>query len=255
MTWVAVAVAGGAVVGAIASNSAANKQSSATKNAANAQLQASQQSIAEQQREYNQTRADQLPFLQAGYGALTNEQKFLNGDWSGFQKSPDYKFSLDQELQGLDKSAAANGSLYSGGHSADIMQYAGGIADQFANSYWNKLAGMAGQGQVSSNTLASAGANEGNNISNLLTNAGNARASSYLRNGNIQAQNIGAMGNAFNQFLGYYANRPQTQSPTPQSFSGAGSTGSGFGNIDVSQFYGGSGGNGGFDVFGLGGRG
>lgn len=246
MPWGMVA---GAVIGGIASNMAANKQSSATNNAANAQLQATQQSIQEQQREYNQTRADQLPFLTAGYGALNKENAYLNGDTSGFDKSPDYQWALNQGVSALDKSAAANGSLYSGGHSADLMQFGQGNATQFANNYWNKLAGMAGQGQISSNTLAGVGMNEGNNISNLLTMGGNARASSFLRNGDIQSQQIGAWGNALNQGLGYFMNRPQSSSSgyMPQSFS------DNYGSGNIASYYNNPGYNTGtYDVFGLG---
>src|SRR5574337_1080768 len=217
MTWVAVAVGGGALVGAIGSNMAANKQAGASKNAANAQLQATQQSIDEQRREYDQTRTDQLPFLQAGYGALDKESAFLNGDTSGFDKSPDYQFALSQGIGALDKSAAANGSLYSGGHSADLMQFGEGTANQFANSYWNKLAGMAGQGQVTAGNLG----------------------------------NLGAWGNAINQGLGYFMNRPQTGGTSgyiPQSFS------DNYGSGSVANYYNNPGVNTGtYDVFGLGG--
>lgn len=233
---------------------ASNKSSSAAKNAANAQTDASNASIAEQQREYDQTRTDQMPFLQAGYGALDKENAFLNGDFSGFMNSPDYKFSLDQGIGALDKSAAAHGSLYSGGHSADLTQFAEGNADQFANNYWNKLAGQAGQGQVSANNLGSLGAEAANNIGNYLTNAGNARASSYLQQGNIAAQNIGNIGNAFNQWLGYYGNRGGSggnysfgQSPDYNgSFSNSEFNGGSFGNTAGST-------SGSYDVFGLGG--
>jgi hypothetical protein len=248
MPWGVVA---GAVIGGIASNMAANKQSSATNNAANAQLQATQDSIAEQRREYDQARTDQLPFLQAGYGALGRENAFLNGDTSGFDKSPDYLFSLNQGIGALDKSAAANGSLYSGGHSADLMQFAEGTANQFANNYWNKLASMAGQGQVTAGNLGNLGANMANNISNLNMMGGNARASSFLRNGDIQSQQIGAWGNAINQGLGYFMNRPQTVGTSgyiPQSFS------DNYGSGSVANYYNNPGVNTGtYDVFGLGG--
>jgi hypothetical protein len=232
----------------VGSSIAANKESSATNNAANAQLQANQQGIAEQQREYNQTRTDQMPFLQTGYGALTKENAFLNGDTSGFDKSPDYQFSLSQGIGALDKSAAANGSLYSGGHSADLMQFGEGTANQFANSYWNKLAGQAGQGQISSNTLANAGANSANNISNAYMMGGNARASSYLQQGQIAGQQIGAWGNALNQGLGYFMNRPQTSSSyMPSSFS------VNTGNSAIDNYYSNPGVNTGtYNVFGLG---
>lgn len=239
MPW-AVAAAAVAAGGAIY---AANKQSSAAKNAADAQTSASQASIAEQQREYDQTRTDQLPFLQAGYGALDKENAFLNGDWSGFMNSPDYQFSLNQGILANDKSAAANGSLYSGGHSADLTQWAEGDADQFANNYWNKLAGQAGQGQVSASNLATAGSNEANSISNLLTNAGNARASSYLQQGSIAGQEAGAVGNAFNQWLGHY----QYQQPSYGDYSGSGSNITTSNYLDNSTY-----GSGSYDTFGLG---
>lgn len=249
MTWVAVAVGvGGAVVGAVGSNMAANKQAGAAKNAADAQLQAAQLSTDEQKREYDQTRTDQMPFLQAGYGALSKENALLNGDYSGFQNSPDYQFSLNQGIGALDKSAAARGSLYSGGHSQDLTQFAQGNANQFLNSYWNKLAGQAGQGQVTAGNLGTLGANMASNIGNYLTNAGNARASSYLQQGNIASQQIGAWGNAINQGLGYFSSRPSSGSP----YSGYSVGGSGqFTNPDVSSFYGDSP-SPTYDTFGLG---
>lgn len=238
MPWGVVA---GAVIGGIASDMAANKESSAAKNAAAAQQQAASQATAEQQREYDQTRADQLPFLQAGYGALDKENALLNGDYSGFQNSPDYQFALNQGIGALDKSAAARGSLYSGGHSQDLTQFAQGNADQFLNSYWNKLAGQAGQGQSTAANLGALGANTANNIGNYMMNAGNARASSYLQQGNIEAQKIGAWGNTINQGLGYFTNRPTsyqvTQAPLEIS-PGAPSAGYNYGsvpNVDLNQ--------------------
>lgn len=245
MTWVAVAVGGATLVTGLYS---ANKASQSNKDALNAQQAAGQQSIAEQQREYDQSRADQLPFLQTGYGALDKEKAFLNGDWSGFQNSPDYKFALDQGIGALDKSAAARGALYSGGHNADLVNYAEGTANQFANNYWNKLAGQAGQGQVTAGNLGNLGANMANNVSNIYQNMGNARASSYLRQGQIAGQTAGLVGNTAGQMLGYYMNRPQTQSYTPSSFS------DNYGSGDVANYYNNPGLNTGtYDVFGLGG--
>lgn len=248
MTWVAVAVGvGGAVVGAVGSNMAANKEASASRSAAAAQQQAASQATAEQQREYDQTRADQLPFLQAGYGALGKENALLNGDYSGFQNSPDYQFSLNQGISALDKSAAARGSLYSGGHSQDLTQFAQGNADQFLNSYWNKLAGQAGQGQVTAGNLGALGANVAGNIGNYLTNAGQARASSYLQQGNIGAQQIGAFGNAISQGLGYFSNRPTTQTANPYSGYNINTN-----TYSIQPLNSGTEGTGSYDVFGLG---
>lgn len=251
MSFVAVGAIGGAVIGAVGSNMAANKQAGAAKNAAQAQLQAAQLATDEQQREFDQSRTDQLPFLQAGYGALTKENALLNGDYSGFQNSPDYQFALNQGIGALDKSAAARGSLYSGGHSQDLTQFAQGNANQFLNSYWNKLAGQAGQGQVTAGNLGTLGANVAGNIGNYMTNAGNARASSFLQQGNIASQQIGAWGNALGQGLGYLTNRP---SSGPSPYSGYNiNTGdfSQFSSPNVSSFYNDSP-TPTFDTFGLG---
>lgn len=170
MPWVAAA---GAVVGAVGQNMAANKAANASKNATNA-------SIAEQQRQFDINQQNQRPFLQAGQNAVAQQQNLLGGDYSSFHLSPDYQFALQQGLQGLDRSAAARGSLYSGGHSADVMNYAQGLADQNYNSYYGKLAQMAGQGQGSAQSLGAAGQNMAGNVGNLLTNnAANQTQSAY----------------------------------------------------------------------------
>jgi hypothetical protein len=192
---------------AVASIYSANKQSKAGEKGAQGQVAASQYATDEQRREYDQSRQDQLPFLQAGQDALGRQAAFLNGDWSGFENSPDYKFALDQGLKLSDRSAAARGSLFSGGHSADLMQLGQGLAQQNANDYWNKLAGRAGQGQVTASNLGQLGANMATNIGNNAMNGANARASSYANTAN-------AWGNATNQLAGlvgqYYGNRANT---------------------------------------------
>jgi len=63
---IAAAIAGSAVVGAVASNAAAKKQSKAAGKAADVS-----------QAQYEQTRQDQLPFLEAGYGATNRLNELL----------------------------------------------------------------------------------------------------------------------------------------------------------------------------------
>lgn len=209
MPWGAVA---GAVIGAVASNNASNK-------AAGAQNSASNKSIAEQQREYDLARQDQLPFLQAGYGALDRQNAALGGDWSGFYNSPDYAYALNQGITASDRSAAAHGALGSGGHSADLMALGQGLATQNFGNYWNRLAGMAGQGQTSASNLGQYGMNMANQIGNAYQNAGDARASSYLQQGNNWAGVAGAAGNAFGQ---WYGNRQYSSAPSNSWASGFG---------------------------------
>lgn len=190
MAWVAV---GSAVVGGVLNYAGSKK-------AANAQQKASQAAIDEQRREYDQTRQDQMPWLQAGTNALGMQQKALGGDWSGFQNSPDYAWALDQGLKGVDRSAAARGNLYSGGHTADVMNYAQGLASQNFGNYWNRLAGMAGQGQTAANNLGSYGMTMANNIGGYLNNIGNSQANAYNNQYNTFGQMAGVLGGALNNW-------------------------------------------------------
>lgn len=196
MPW-GIAVA--AVVGAYG----ANEQAKAGEKAAGAQSDANAAAIAEQRRQYDQTRTDMLPFLEAGYGAINRQNAFLNGDWSGFENSPDYAFAVDQGFKGLNRGAAANGSFGSGGADADRIALGQGLATQYASNYWNKLAGMAGQGQSGVNTLGGLGANQANQIGGYLQDTGNARASSYANRANAWGNYANQLSGLAGQYMSY----------------------------------------------------
>lgn len=206
MSWVAVAVGvGGAVVGAVGSNRAAGK-------AADAQGAANQAAIDEQRRQYDQTRQDQLPFLNSAYTALGIQNAMLGGDFSQFYNSPDYAYTLDESMKALDRGAAARGAMFSGGADADRIRLGQGLASQNFNNFWDRLRGMTGQGQGAAQSLGSLGANSANGIAGLLSSSGQARASSYLQQGNNWAQLAGGIGNA----IGYgLSSRPPQQQPQP----------------------------------------
>lgn len=191
-----------AVVVAAGSAYAANRQGKAAEEAANAQENAANSANAEARRQFDISRQDNMPWLQAGQDALGRQQAFLDGDWSGFQNSPDYLWSLNQGVAGLDKSAAARGGLFGGGHSKDLTQFAQGNANQFANSYWNKLAGLSGTGQQGAQFLGGLGSNFSNQFGNNAMNAGNARASSYLAKGDTQAGYANAIGSGLGAYFG-----------------------------------------------------
>lgn len=197
MSWGYVAVAAATVVGGVLSSNAADK-------GADAQTQASNAATAEERRQYNQTREDQMPFLEAGYGALKRQQAILDGDYSAFESSPDFVFSRDQGLQSLERGAAARGGFMGGGADADRIAFATGHANQNLNSYWNKLAGQAGQGQVSAGNLGQLGAQSAGNIGQHLIGAGQARASSYASQANTWNN---ALQQGANMFGSYYGGR------------------------------------------------
>lgn len=190
MPWGVVA---GAVIGGVMSNRAADKGAKASTDATNASIQS-------QEKMFNQSRQDNLPFMQGGYDALARQRAILGGDLSGFQNSPDYKFNFDQGMQAMDRSAAARGGLYSGGHQADLMKFGQGLASTHLNDYWSKLAGMAGQGYNSTANVGSLGANMANQISGAQMQNGMNRASAYNQQGNNYAQMAGALGNAYTYY-------------------------------------------------------
>jgi hypothetical protein len=148
----------------------------AANKSASAQTKAGKKSIAEQQRQFDLSRSDQMPWMQAGSSALGQMQALNSGDFSKFYQSPDYQFALDQGMKGLDRSAAARGRLYSGGYGQDLTNYAQGLATQNYGNYYGRLADMAGIGQSSAQNLAGYGAQKANQISQQYGNIGHARA-------------------------------------------------------------------------------
>lgn len=178
-----VAQAAGSVAGAGiqagATISAANTEADAAKYAANLQSQASANSLAFQQQTWNQTQANQKPFLQAGQQSIGNlsgetqpggalnqswNQNFSYSPFSGGQpysnasfsygqqpfsfsgvnesNDPAYQFDLQQGEQAVQRSAAAQGGLVSGGAMKDLNDYAQGYAsNQYQQSYQNALQG------------------------------------------------------------------------------------------------------------------
>lgn len=107
-----------------------------------------------------------------------------------FRQSPDYEFAYQEGLSALDKSAAARGTLQSGGYGRELTRYGQGVASQQFNNYANRLAQLAGGGQAATGSVSAAGLATSGNIGNAymaggqqqgnaLQNAATARASGY----------------------------------------------------------------------------
>jgi hypothetical protein len=216
-------VAAAAVVGAVATTAAANK-------AAGAQTAASNSAIGEQQREFNQTQANEAPFVAAGTNALGLEQQYLSGNTSGFENSPDYQFAVSQGEKASQAGAAANGNLWGGGQTADAISLGQGLATQYANNYWNKISGVANQGQASAGTLANAGQQNANAISGQYNNIGQANASSYVAGANSLNNALGQGSNLYGQYL----NSSSYNTPSPNTISSGGAPNIGSSSLDTS---------------------
>ncbi len=190
---IAAAIGGAAILGAGASVYGADK-------AASAQKKASKSAIAEQQRQYDLTRADQAPWLAAGKNALAK----LSDPLKNFQASPDYNFVRGEGQRGIGNSFAAEGGAFSGNALRALTQYNQNLAQGQFGNWWNQQAGLAGVGQTAATNLGQFGANAANNTSNALMNAGDARASGIIGSTNALT---GALSNGVNQWL-YFRKPP-----------------------------------------------
>lgn len=168
--------------------------------AGDAAAEGGQQSIAEQRRQFDLTRQDQLPFLEAGYDALRAQNAALKGDFSGFENSPDYAYAYQQGMRSLDRGSIGN--MFGGGHDADRIVLGQGLASQNFNNYWSRLAGRAGQGQQTAQNLGSLGGQYAQNVGNAYQDMANARASSYVAQGNAWGNTVGQLGNLAGMYYG-----------------------------------------------------
>jgi len=195
MSWAAVAGAAVSVVGGVISSNKAKK-------GADAQAAAADAAARESGRQYDQTRQDMMPWMGAGTNALAQMQQLNAGDFSSFRQSPDYQFAFDQGLQATDRSAAARGGLFSGGHSADLQAFGQGLASQQYGNYYNRLASLAGVGQQTAGQIGQFGAQNAMNQGQYAMTAGNARASAYGQQGNAWNNALSGVGGAVGYGIG-----------------------------------------------------
>jgi hypothetical protein len=224
--WVAGAVAVSGYMGSQAAKKGAQEQAGATNRAtdvSNAQ--------------YYQTREDQMPFLEAGKGALNKliplASNYKPFDYNAMTADPGYGFRLSEGQRSLDRAAAARGGLISGSALKAATRYGQDMGSQeYTNAFnryqaernaqLNPLQSLAGVGQTTSGNLGTLGAQNAANVGNLMT--GGAAASAAGRMGQTQAL-TGGLGTYLNYSQGnnlvdaLRRNQPQFQ-PGSNAFVG-----------------------------------
>lgn len=193
MSWGYVAVAGATLVSGYLG-------SKGSKDAAKSGQGAQMAAIEEQRRQYDQSRQDMLPWLDAGRGALDRMNQAMAGDYSNFYNSPDYQFAYDQGMKAVQRGQPGN--FWGGGQSADLARFGQGLATQNYGNWWNRNAGLANVGQTASQSLGGLGQNYANAYSTAMGNIGDIRSSSIQNQSNIWGNTIGQLGGLFGQYLG-----------------------------------------------------
>jgi hypothetical protein len=194
MSFVAVAIGGGAlvsgVVGAYSANKAADTQAAAAGNA-----------LAFQKSQYDTSQANFKPYMDAGAGATYSMSKLLGTgpggqqgtpDYSGFYNSPDYAFAKQQGELGIEQGANARGMNLSGNTLRDLSSFNSGLATQQYGNYYNKLMGLSQLGQASAAGSATSGTAAAGNIGNTTQAVGQAQASGIVGSSNAITGAIGS---------------------------------------------------------------
>lgn len=207
-----------AAIAAGAAVYSANKQAGAAKAAGNKAQRAADDAAARTEQNYERTQTNLQPYIDAGTDALTKIKAVNSGDYTGFQSSPDYLFARDQGIQAQDRSAAARGSLYSGGHSADLATFASGLASQNLNTYYNRLTGLASMGQGASTNLGSIGNGSAGQIGNFNLAGAQAQGQSAYDQANSNTNLVGNLAGIAGQLAGQYGKRT---TPDPSSYGSA----------------------------------
>lgn len=135
--------------------------SEAAEKAGNLQADSSKYAADLSQKQFEQTRKDQMPWLNAGKEALEGlsdrigqntqfddkwggriESAYQNGQLTGgldpnnFETDPSYQFRKQQGMDGVQSSAAAGGSLLSGAALKSLNQYNSDLASQEYGNAW-----------------------------------------------------------------------------------------------------------------------
>jgi hypothetical protein len=207
MSWVAVAVAGGTLVGGYMSS---KSQKDASNTAANAQTQASQLGIEEQRRQFDQVQQLLSPFVNAGTGALGGQQDLLGVNGAGAQQAAIGGIQNSAQYQALSQSgqdailanASATGGLRGGNVQAALGQFQPQLLAQLIEQQYGRLGGLTSLGQNAAAGVGNAGMQTGNQVTQLLGQQGAAQAGAALANGKADSQFINTATSAFTNFLG-----------------------------------------------------
>ena len=193
--WVAGAIAVSSYLGSQSAKQGAQEQAGATNRAtdvSNAQ--------------YQQTREDQMPFLQAGTGALNKliplASNYKPFDYNAMTADPGYAFRLSEGQRALDQSAAARGGLISGNALKAATQYGQQMGSDEYNSSFNRylaqrnaelnpLQSLAGMAQTGATNLGTLGASNASNVGNLMTSGAAASAAGRVGQTNAITGGLG----------------------------------------------------------------
>lgn len=255
--------AGIAAVGVISASSSANKAAKIQENAANRAAETGDrqydQTRIDQLAQYEQQRVDQKPYRDAALPSIQNLSQGLQpgGEYDhaftlqDYQADPGYGFRLAEGEKGINRAAAARGGWNSGATLKALSRFNSDQASQeYGAAYsrfntdkttkFNRNATMAGYGQTANSAVGNAGTNAYNQIANA-GNQNSIQQQQALQNaGEARASGYAATGNAIGsgirQLYNGYQQNSYNKPPTAGSYSDSGAAGTyfdGYGNVPI----------------------
>ena len=202
MSWVAVAIGGSALL----SYMGASEQADAAQSAAAGQAEASRYAAQQQREMFDIINAQQKPYREAGYGALTRIGELLPGLTAPVTREeimglPGYQFGIEQGT------GAARAAMNVGGGGSNVDR----AAQKFAIDYtlgtampqviaqrqniYNTLAGIAGIGQTAQGQTSTMGQAAAGNIGQAAIGGATALGAGQIGAANAMAGGISNIGN------------------------------------------------------------
>ncbi len=116
--------------------------------------------------------------------AYANAHKTGGTTYAGLETTPGYQFQFDQGMAGVNALAGARGGLDSGATRQALMETGQGMAQQYRDSYLNRLAGLSDMGVSAASMQGNANSNAAAGVSNALSGIGNAKSAGAIGVGN-----------------------------------------------------------------------
>jgi len=229
--WLAAgATVAGAVINKRSTGKAVDAQTDAARDANATELAKQREAQAFQQKQLDQSRADNADWLTAGRGAVNQlaQRTGAGGDLMSastafskpfqFEADPGYAFRQAEGMKGVTNSAAARGNLLSGAALKAASQYNQNFAsNEYGNAYgryqtdntnqfnrdqttgtnqFNRLASLAGVGQIAANQNSNNAMSFGQNVGNALMTTGQNMGQNTMGAANARSSGYLAQGNA-----------------------------------------------------------
>lgn len=188
----------GDVIGGI---TGAKQAGEAAERAGQAQAGAAQAGIEEQRRQFDALIELMAPYVQAGQGAMGQQQALIGLQGaeaqkqaiSGFEQSPLFQAMTQQGENAILQNASATGGLRGGNVQGALAQFRPQALNALIEQQYGRLGGLSSMGQASAAGQAASGLTSASNISNLLANQGAALAGSQMAKGGVTRQTFGDM--------------------------------------------------------------